>query len=498
MSARGRGRRPTKRTATCAGLDKDSPQNWSIPVLKQKLSVIGICPPKGMPSKFLYTLYQQNKDKHFSQNAAVDSSLDTDYVQQPEVAAPYHDDPVVTSTPIQHTSDDEVSFLRRTVEELTRAAHHDTTQTSSASGPNISPMPGTSSGRLTSSHVAPNVASNNYEPVISQASTTIGTVSEHNLSSFYLRQKSLSTEANHTSLPNVPNCATGHICQTYETLSNGTPADKLPRIEIISPTLRQAIIAGKNVNMALLLLPDADVGEMRALSLTMSMDPLTGFPVKMRKDARLQKMLNISEFYQAFAIYRNVMCEAFPHRRKELDDYLGIINELHLQFGGFVFYAYHKSFAAKAAAWLAHHGRKVDWGEKDSQTLQAVTAGLRLKACETCGQSDHSTKFCPSSSSDFQNARNFNSARASSSTTARNSGNSQNDSQGRKKIMHGGKEICNNFNSRSGCSFRACHFAHVCLLCKNTHSASACTKKFGQKPGPDIKPNNTELNKPKN
>ena len=54
--------------------------------------------------------------------------------------------------------------------------------------------------------------------------------------------------------------------------------------------------------------------------------------------------------YYGFSKYKNIVCEALPNRRVELDQYERVIVEMGTQFGGTRFYDYHKAFLAKAAA----------------------------------------------------------------------------------------------------------------------------------------------------
>ena len=64
---------------------------------------------------------------------------------------------------------------------------------------------------------------------------------------------------------------------------------------------------------------------------------------------------------QAFVIYKNVMCEAYPSRLKELDLYERDIVDMGTSYGGKGFYEYHKQFSSKAAAYLKYYNTKVDW-----------------------------------------------------------------------------------------------------------------------------------------
>ncbi|KAM4688946.1 uncharacterized protein O3C94_007053 [Discoglossus pictus] len=83
------------------------------------------------------------------------------------------------------------------------------------------------------------------------------------------------------------------------------------------------------------------------------------------KDPRLQRKLTVTEFVLAFGIFRDVICSVFPHRRQELDDHLHLIVDLAYRYGGFAYYDYHRSFAAKAAATLSQFNLHVNWALMD-------------------------------------------------------------------------------------------------------------------------------------
>lgn len=61
------------------------------------------------------------------------------------------------------------------------------------------------------------------------------------------------------------------------------------------------------------------------------------------------KDLTPTEFALAFSIYRDIICSVYPDRRTELDDYLSIILDMAVRFGGTGFYNYHVLFATQAA-----------------------------------------------------------------------------------------------------------------------------------------------------
>ena len=73
----------------------------------------------------------------------------------------------------------------------------------------------------------------------------------------------------------------------------------------------------------------------------------------------------MTEFNVAFGVYRDIICEAFPDRRAELDTYLAIISDLSMSYGGTLFYEYHKSFSAKAALFIQKFNQRVDWSLVD-------------------------------------------------------------------------------------------------------------------------------------
>ena len=62
----------------------------------------------------------------------------------------------------------------------------------------------------------------------------------------------------------------------------------------------------------------------------------------------------------AFSRYKNIVCEALPNIRAELDQYERDIVEMVNQFGDTRFYDHPKAFSAKAAVLLQQHHVKVD------------------------------------------------------------------------------------------------------------------------------------------
>ena len=176
---------------------------------------------------------------------------------------------------------------------------------------------------------------------------------------------------------------------------NGVPSDSLAEVVIISPQLRRDIVKGKDVNLSSLLIPGFNPdGDMRHIVSTSEVYQLRSF------DNRLKATLTIREFILAFTVYRNVMREAYPFRRAELDRYLADIVKMSSQFGGSSFYEYHKAFAARAATLLLCYNQKVDWGKRDQALFCTIFAGHKANSCSICNSLGHATSFCPQTARD--------------------------------------------------------------------------------------------------
>ncbi len=172
--------------------------------------------------------------------------------------------------------------------------------------------------------------------------------------------------------------------------SAGTPADQLKHIAVVSPQLKKDIIAGKDVNLACLLIPNYSQ-QRDGRQFTLDEDTIL---LKPMSDNRLTRSLSIQEFITAFSVYRNVMCEAYPNRREELDSYLREIIEMSSRFGGTGFYDYHRAFSAKAASYLLNHRIKVDWSQRDTKLFTTIFSGQRPAGCRYCSSFMHTSDFC--------------------------------------------------------------------------------------------------------
>ncbi|PJE78260.1 hypothetical protein CI610_02804 [invertebrate metagenome] len=245
----------------------------------------------------------------------------------------------------------------------------------------------------------------------------------------------------------------------------GISSESLPSIEVVPQAIRQQIIEGKDVNLALLLLPSYDYDCTRYNRFT----EVGGRTVPLQTDPRLCKSLTLGEFVKAFSIYRSIMCEYYPNRRQELDIYERDIVELATTYPGSVFYEYHKAFATRAAALLHQRGIKVNWAIRDNQLYTTICSGFRSNSCKLCNNMNHTEDFCPlilnglGSSAKNHKGNNRN-------------GDSNTDSKGRTRVIHHGKEVCNNYNDQDGCNRDNCPYLHI----KKSSIKSAKTHKTNE------------------
>lgn len=274
--------------------------------------------------------------------------------------------------------------------------------------------------------------------------------------------------------------------------NNGMASELLPHMDIISPSVKKQILQGKNVNLASLLIPNFEIVQSKSE---------ISDNTKIHPDPHLSRQLSINEFMTAFGKYKRTMAKAYPERREELDRYEASIIEIANVFPK-CFYEYHKLFSAKAAMALEEFQIKVDWSIVDKGLLQLVSAGADITHCELCKGVDHVTHFCPMQWQPFPQFNNVTPSYISQmlqqyglnsinpvtknnlqDVQVKNKKFNRNlrqnsislDRKGRSKISYKGQEICNNFNSQLGCSWKTCTLLHICLKCKSKlHSAAIC------------------------
>ena len=125
-------------------------------------------------------------------------------------------------------------------------------------------------------------------------------------------------------------------------------------------------------------------------------------------------------------------------------------------------------------------GVKADWSKRHKDLFQLIVGGVRTKSCDHCGQADHQSPFCPTQIDQpipSSVKRPFDSAKVNSKK------DQTHDIHGRLKVMHKGKEICNNFNGFKGCINASCSFLHICKKCKQSgHGENSCATQSKQVP----------------
>jgi hypothetical protein len=272
------------------------------------------------------------------------------------------------------------------------------------------------------------------------------------------------------------------MCSTSGLFANtstrGIPSDQLPFVELVSPQIRRDILSGKNINLATLLISGHKGESYEGLSSHLVLGDQT-VPLKQIADIRLNRPLDILQFIEAFGIYKNIMCEAYPHCRMELDASERSIVEMSSRFGGNTFYDYHKMFSKRAETLLLSYSRKIDWSIRDNNLFCSLFAGRKAIVCANCASIEHNTGFCPeaqnqvSPSTRSRSGANRNYDR--NNVNDRNTGNFDRnfDRRGRARVFDAqGKEMCNDFNSEGGCKRTTCLYTHACVSCKrSTHHA---------------------------
>ncbi|XP_042284038.1 protein transport protein SEC31-like [Thunnus maccoyii] len=256
----------------------------------------------------------------------------------------------------------------------------------------------------------------------------------------------------------------------------------------VSPTLRQQILTGNYIDLAQLIHPTSINPHIPRELLTL-FGPLG---LKPPLPAR-SKDLTVAEFAFAFSLYRDIICSAFPDRRSELDDYLSLILDLALRFGGNGFYTYHILFASQAAGRLQQFNQGTYWGTLDHELYCRVFAARTSLHCETCGAPSHPAAACtlsaplpPASVTDKQSPAmpyHLPSAAPPPSITPKPALDHPSilgplpkgtDRRGRPVLYQGGRMICNNFNIL-GCSSSSCKFLHTCSFCGGAHARATCS-----------------------
>lgn len=258
--------------------------------------------------------------------------------------------------------------------------------------------------------------------------------------------------------------STGYVKTRY-----GYSAESLPFVETVHPSMRKQILEGKDINLAALLIPYYTGPHADPAVVT-----------KEKPDPRLNQDLTLPQFIQAFGIYKNIMCSAYPNRRAELDLYERDIVDMATRYPGKGFYEYHKMFSAQAAAHLSYSNIKIDWSVRNKMLFCNIFTNSKANMCYLCQSSLHIASFCPKLAEKGFLGRNR-------STSVPNVGQSTVDKWGRIRVVNNGKEVCNNFNAVRGCQRPRCDYLHVCLSCNKEHPQHECKESKNYKGQKDCK-----------
>ena len=440
--------------------DLNNPANWTAAQLRAELAQKGLNLTGSVPKTVLKQIYEQmiNSDKTNSGHHA-----------EPVGHSDQNED--VSSQNVQSSDNTETNSLPVTSDSATGQSNTltDSVTTSSSTTGSAAPVSSNNDvtqllvqntlGMMTSMQSAISSLQSTVNTLITKQSVT-GTETKNNLDKFY-NAMPVTTEQQVQPV-------TG-LTPIMSKTNSGVAADELPHIDVVTDSVKRNIITGKYVNLACLLIPDFEAPKA-------STDDMNGleFLRRDRKDHRLDRALNITQFYKAFGIYKRIMCEAYPLRRNELDLYEADIGVIFEHYGN-IFYQYHVQFSKQAAAYL-EKGIKVDWSKCHKDLFQLLVGGVKTKSCDHCGQADHQSPFCPT-----QINQSFPSGIKNFSDGVKREPSQ--DRHGRLRVMHKGKEICNNFNSVKGCLSAACSFLHICKKCKKTgHGENSCETQSKQVP----------------
>ena len=182
---------------------------------------------------------------------------------------------------------------------------------------------------------------------------------------------------------------------------------------------------------------------------------------------------NLSE--PSLTIYKNIICDAFPYRRQELDGYERDIIDMATKFQGSLSYDYHRAFSAKAAAYLDQCKIKVDWSVRDELLFLEISSGHKANACHRCASTNHISDYCPQklSGGADKSSKESNTNKLFSTYRVTSIARSNTDKYGRNWNFYQGREIYNNFNNK-GCSMSGCVYVHVCARRFDRHPATEC------------------------
>ena len=426
--------------------DLNNPANWTAAQLRSELAQLGLNLSGSVPKTVLKQIYEQMINKTTADNQA-EPVAQLDQSEDKSSQTMLNRDNMETNL-VTVTSDSASGQTNTLIDSVTSG-----TVTSESSNNEVNALLVQNTlGMMTSMQTAISTLQSTVNTLITKQSVS-GLETKNNLDKFY------------NAIPVTSEQQAVQPVTPMSKTNSGVAADELPHIDVVTDSVKRNIITGKYINLACLLIPDFEAP--KAFN-----DDMNGleFLRRDRKDHRLDRSLNITQFFKAFGIYKRIMCEAYPLRRTELDLYEADIGNIFEHYGN-IFYQYHVQFSKQAAAYL-EKGIKVDWSKRHKDLFQLIVGGVKTRSCDHCGQADHQSPFCPtqidksipSAVKNFSDGARFDYKRDPS-----------HDKSGRLRVMHKGTEICNNFNSLKGCFHVDCTFLHICKKCKKTgHGENSC------------------------
>ena len=432
-------KRSARQSQTPYQYDLSLPENWTVNKLKSELNTLGVNYSDNLRKTQLITLYKRAQSQNEIRTRGVNVNDGTAGNQSEHGTAGSETERPITSGRVTAERQMEQPSTSAQNESVLLEAIRDLTSTVKDLKHQINVNNAGGQGRT-----VPSAAGSALQTMETQISDT-GV--SYSLQSAYAAYQ---TGQNNVPSPSIhtQSTSTSAVRTRY-----GYAADSLPHVNTVPPSIRKAIIEGKDVNLASLLIP-------YHLNTNYSEDEKKAE----KHDSRLSKTLTIGEFISAFGTYKSVMCEVFPQRREELDLYERDIVEMVTRYGGSGFYEYHRLFSLKAAANLRYNNIPVDWSVRDNTLFCNIFANLKPVACYNCASTSHTAAFCPQALD----------SQGDLSRTSRSYPSSKSDSYGRQRVTYGGQEICNNFNGEKGCNRPRCNNLHVCLVCKKDHPKIRC------------------------
>ncbi|KAI2660037.1 hypothetical protein H4Q32_022635 [Labeo rohita] len=175
----------------------------------------------------------------------------------------------------------------------------------------------------------PSNRSTSFPPLMAQAPAPMPAIP-----SLFPPFSSIPQNAHSTSMPLPAVPAATFPPQTRSPFSpaSATPLPAPPNVLALEPppipnSIRTQILAGADVDLFSLLSPISPSPADRQIN-------CGKFSVTLKNSTNNQsRILSFAEFTIAFTRYSEVICATFPHRRRELSDYLTIVAELALSYG---------------------------------------------------------------------------------------------------------------------------------------------------------------------